>query len=257
MRASLILSALPLLLSLPPSLPAQEHVGQYSQADIDRGSRLYANNCAVCHGPNGDSIANVDLRSGRFRHAASDQDLGRVILAGIPGTAMPPHKLDPGEVNGLVAYVRSLRGQTARAVTAGDSGRGRALVSGKGACLTCHRIGDQGSRFAPDLSDIGALRQSAALLQSLVDPTASMRPFNRSVRVVNRDGKVIEGRRLNENMYSVQLIDRDDRLLSLIKGDLKEYTVSNVSSMPPYRDKLTPQELADVIAYLGTLKGIQ
>jgi putative heme-binding domain-containing protein len=256
-RASLILSALPLLLFLPPSLPAQEHVGQYSQADIDRGFRLYANNCALCHGPNGDSIANVDLRSGRFRHAANDQDLGRVILAGIPGTAMPPHKLDSGDVNGLVAYIRSLRGQSARAVTAGDAARGRALVSGKGACLTCHRIADQGARFAPDLTDIGAVRQPAALQGSLVDPTASMRPFNRTVRAVNRDGKVIEGRRLNENMYSVQLIDRNDRLVSLIKADLKEYSVSNVSAMPSYRDKLAPQELADVVAYLGTLKGIQ
>lgn len=253
MRLILTLS----LLFFLPALSAQEHVGQYSQADIDRGARLYGANCALCHGPNGDAIANVDLRSGRFRHAASDEDLGRVIVAGIPGTAMPPHKLPPADVTGLVAYVRSLQGQRAIGVTAGDAGRGRALFSGKGGCPACHRVAGQGARSAPDLSEIGAVRQPSALLQSLIDPNAAMLPINRPIRAVTRDGTVIAGRRLNEDTYSVQLIDTDERLLSLRKADLKEYTVSKVSPMPSYRDKLTGQELADIVAYLGTLKGIQ
>jgi putative heme-binding domain-containing protein len=251
-----ILSALSLLLFFPPIFSAQEHVGQYSQADIDRGARLYGTNCALCHGPAGDSVATVNLRSGRFRHAASDEELGRVIVAGIPGTAMPPHKFEPPDVSGLVAYIRSLRDQRAVAVAGGDAGRGRALFAGKGGCPACHRVNGQGSRFAPDLSEIGSVRQPAALLRSLVDPTATMLPINRPVRAVTRDGKTIAGRRLNEDTYSVQLIDTEDRLVALIKADLKEYVVSKVSSMPSYRDKLTPQELADIVAYLGTLKGL-
>ena len=250
------LSALSLLLFSLPALRAQEHVGQYSQADIDRGARLYGTNCAVCHGPTGDAVSAVNLRSGRFRHAASDEELGRVIVAGIPGTAMPPHKFEPPDVAGLVAYIRSLRDQRAVAVTSGDAGRGRTLFAGKGGCPACHRVDGQGSRFAPDLSEIGAIRQPAGLLRSLVDPTAAMLPINRPVRAVTRDGKTIAGRRLNEDTYSVQLIDTDDRLVALMKADLKEYVVSKVSSMPSYRDKLTPQELADIVAYLDTLKGL-
>ena len=251
MRERLILLPLSLLLCLLLSCRRE----QYSQADIDRGSRLYENNCVLCHGPNGDSVVNVNLRSGRFRRAASDEELGGIILAGIPGTAMPPHKLDPAEVTGLVAYIRSMRRPPA-AVTAGDPARGRALVSGKGSCLTCHRIGDQGSRFARDLSDIGEVREPSELRAALVNPTAAEHP-NRYIRAVNRDGRIVEGRRLNENTFSVQLITRDDRLLSLTKADLKEYAVSRVSPMPSYRDKLTPQELADVVAYLNGLKGIR
>src|SRR5690349_172157 len=144
---------------------AQEHVGQYAQADIERGFRLYSANCALCHGDNGSAVPNVDLRSGRFRNASSDEELGKVILAGIPGRAMPPHKFDPAELRGVVAYVRSMRGSVASPVQTGDAARGRALFAGKGACLTCHRIGGEGSRFAPDLSDIGAIRPSEALLQ--------------------------------------------------------------------------------------------
>jgi putative heme-binding domain-containing protein len=250
-------SAFSLLLFLLPALPAQEHIGQYGQADIDRGARLYGTNCAVCHGPTGDAVANVNLRSGRFRHAASDEELGRVIVAGVPGTAMPPHKFEPPDVTGLVAYLRSLRDQRAGAVTAGDAGRGRVLFAGKGGCPACHRVSGQGSRYAPDLSEIGSVRQPAALLRSLVDPSAGMLPINRPVRAVQRDGRVVTGRRLNEDTYSVQLIDTDGHLSSLMKADLKEYVVSKVSSMPSYRDKLSPQELADIVAYLGTLKGIE
>jgi putative heme-binding domain-containing protein len=250
-RERLILLTLSVLLFVPFSCRFRE---KYSQADIDRGSRLYENNCALCHGPNGDSVLNVNLRSGRFRRAASDEELGRIIVAGIPGTGMPPHKFDPAEVTGLVAYIRSMRRPPA-AVTDGDPARGRALVSGKGGCLACHRIGDQGSRFAPDLSDIGEVRQPAELLASLVSPTAAESP-NRYIRAVTRDGKIIEGRRLNENTFSVELITRDDQLISLIKADLKEYAVSRLTPMPSYQNKLTPRELGDIVAYLGGLKGI-
>ena len=60
-------------------------------------------------------------------------------------------------------------------------------------------MGAQGSRVAPDLSEIGMVRSADALQSSLLDPTANMRPINRPVRAVTKDGKVINGRRLNED----------------------------------------------------------
>ena len=80
-------------------------------------------------------------------------------------------------------------------------------------------------------------------------------PANRPVRAVTRDGKVISGRRLNEDTYSVQLIDNQEHLLSLLKSDVREYTILKTSTMPSYKDRLTAQELADLVAYLVTLKG--
>jgi putative heme-binding domain-containing protein len=244
-----------LLFSAAVPLLAQEHAGQYTQADIDRGSRLYGANCAFCHGVNGDAVSNVDLRTGKFRKATSDEELGRVIAAGIPGTAMPPHKFESAELTGIVAYVRAMRSLDGGAVAAGDAAHGRNIFEGKGACITCHRVKGQGSRVAPDLSEIGAVRSPGALQRSLLDPTASMLPINRSVRAVTRDGRVISGRRLNEDTYSVQLINGEERLVSLSKADLKEYTVIKTSPMPSYKDKLSVQELADVVTYLLTLKG--
>ena len=84
-----------------------------------------------------------------------------------------------------------------------------------------------------------------------------MLPMNRAVRAVTKDGKVINGRRLNEDTYSVQLIDEQEHLLSLDKANLREYAVLTTSTMPSYKDKLSAQEMADVITYLLTLKGLR
>jgi hypothetical protein len=100
------------------------------------------------------------------------------------------------------------------------------------------------------------IRSANSLQKSLLDPTANMLPINRPVRAVTRDGTVIDGRRLNEDTYSVQLIDAGEHLVSLTKADLKEYVVSKTSTMSSYRDKFNAQELADVVAYLLTLNGV-
>jgi mono/diheme cytochrome c family protein len=70
-----------------------------------------------------------------------------------------------------------------------------------------------------------------------------------------KDGKVITGRRLNEDTYAVQLIDEQERLTSLEKADLREYAVIMGSAMPAYKDKLGTGDLADVVAYLLSRKG--
>jgi mono/diheme cytochrome c family protein len=53
----------------------------------------------------------------------------------------------------------------------------------------------------------------------------------------------------------VQLIDEQERLLSFVKADLKQYQVGTTSTMPAYKDRLSPDEIADVVAYLLSLKG--
>jgi putative heme-binding domain-containing protein len=229
--------------------------GQYNQGDVEAGFTLYNANCITCHGANGDSISGINLRTGQFRRVATDDDLNRLIQTGIPGTAMPPGRYNTAELGGLVAYVRSMKEFDAAGADAGDASRGETIFEEKGNCTSCHRVNGKGSRVAPDLSDIGAVRAPDALRRSMIDPTASMLPLNRSVRAVTRDGKVITGRRLNEDTYSVQLIDSEERLIGLSKADLREYTISTTSAMPSYKDKLSGAELDDLVAYLRKLKG--
>jgi putative heme-binding domain-containing protein len=227
----------------------------YSAADIEAGGRIYRAQCALCHGPNGDLVGSVDLRKGTFRRATSNEDLAKVIVNGIPGTAMPPSSMQPAEVTAIIAFIRAGFDPDARAVRIGDAARGQALFEGKAACNTCHRVKGVGPRTAPDLSDIGTARAPDVLHATLLDPSSRMMPINRPVRIVMKDGTTINGRRLNEDTYTVQIIDDKERLRSLSKAEMRSYAVETRSTMPSYAKTLTPEELADVIAYLLTLKG--
>lgn len=250
------IAALSLPLRVRLHAQGAEHPGQYTQSDIDAGSRLYNRQCQQCHGINGDQITGIDLRRGVFRRANSDEDLAKVITTGVPNTAMPPFNLQPAEVTSVIAFIRAGFDPAGTAVKVGDATRGRAIYDGKGQCSTCHRIGTKGPRLAPDLSDIGAARTPATIHRTLTDPSSQMMPINRPVRIVTKDGKTIAGRRLNEDTFTVQLIDERERLVSIDRSAIKSMTVETRSPMPSYADKLTTEEMSDVIAYLLTLKGV-
>ena len=233
----------------------QEHPGQYSQADIEAGSRLYSAQCQLCHGTNGDQVTGIDLRRGQFRRSTSDEDLTRVITTGVTGTAMPPFSMQAAEVSSVIAFIRAGFDPAGTAVKVGNAARGRQLFEGKGGCNTCHRVNGSGPRVAPDLSDVGAARTPATLQRSLLEPSAVMQPINRPVRITMKDGRTFTGRRFNEDTFTVQLIDQQERLLSLEKKDIKTLDVQTTSPMPSFNGKLTTEEISDVIAYLVSLKG--
>src|SRR5262245_34597927 len=161
----LALSAARLIAQQPP--PAQ-HAGEYAAADIQFGATVYTAQCTQCHGPTGDQVAGVDLRSGRFRNVTSDDDLRRIVTQGIAGTSMPGRRLDERETRGIVAYVRNMRDYNAGTVAAGDVSRGLAIFESKGQCLNCHQVGTRGAHTGPDLSDIGSSRNVGFLQQSLM-----------------------------------------------------------------------------------------
>ena len=230
-----------------------EHVGSYAAADIQNGARIYGTQCAQCHGANGDQVGGVDLRTGKFRNASSDDDLRRIVLNGIPGTSMPGRQLANPDVVAIIAYVRNMRDFNSKMVTLGDPGRGQSVF--ESSCLSCHRVNGKGSRVAPDLSEIGLTRSAASLQQALLSPSSVMFPINRPIRAVTKDGRAISGRRLNEDTFTVQLMDDKEQLVSLLKSDLRAYTILTESTMPSFDGKLTPAQLADVVSYLASLKG--
>src|SRR5712671_6117108 len=59
---------------------------KFTQFDIADGKQLFQDSCTGCHGPDGDSIAGIDLGHGRFRRASSDDDLIEIIRTGIKDT---------------------------------------------------------------------------------------------------------------------------------------------------------------------------
>jgi len=230
------------------------HDAQYPDADIAYGATLYKEKCVTCHGTQGDGIGGVNLRSGTFRNAVIDRDLDRFIRAGSPA-GMPAFALDNAEMSGIIAYLRNMNAFDTVAVKTGDVVRGRAIFNGKGACTGCHRVGAAGSIVGPNLSDVGATRSAGSLQRSLLDPATQMMPINRPVRVVKKDGTIVNGRRLNEDTYSLQILDDGGNLRAFTKADLRDYAISTTSPMPSYRSTLSSDELSDVLAYLLSLKG--
>ena len=239
----------------PESPTTRDHPDQYAAADIAAGARVYNSICVNCHGASGTGVGGIDLRHGLLPRARTDAALQAVITTGFPQAGMPAFRLEPAEMHALIAFVRAGGDLDSGGppVVLGDAARGRAVVEGK--CLSCHRVNGAGGLSAPDLSEIGRTRTAAAIRRSLIDPSAWMRPINRPVRAVAANGAITAGRRLNEDTYTVQLMTNEGRLVSLVKSDLREWSVGMTSSMPSYVEKLSDGELADLLAYLVSLKG--
>jgi len=222
-------------------------------AKLDNGARIYGSLCTTCHGPDGDTIPGVNLKTGQYKRQLTDLDLMTVISKGVPGTAMPANNLSNNELFAVIAYLHGMKDYGARNVVLGDAQRGRSVFEGKGACLSCHRVNQQGSYLGPDLTDIGGSFSAAMFQDTLLDPNSTARPGNRTIRAVTKSGEVVTGRRLNEDTWSVQVMDSRERLVSLWKPDLKEYQILK-SPMPSFKDSLTAEERSDLIAYLVTLR---
>jgi mono/diheme cytochrome c family protein len=167
----------------------------------------------------------------------------------------------------------------------GDPARGQAVFeSSKGNCLSCHRVNGRGSLFGPDLSAIGAPPRGGGgrgrggggggggrgagaavppvpaagptaeqLAQSILDPNAFVSVQNRYVLLKMKDGKTITGKLLSVDTFAVQIFDSNEKLANISKDNVREMTMT--SPMPSYRDKLTTQELADVVSYLMSQRG--
>ena len=238
------------------ALLAQPQTSVLSEAED--GRQLFLANCAVCHGPDGDSVYGVDLGRGKFKTASSDDDLIQILSAGVPGTAMPAFSKEFSqiEMRAIVAYLHYMKSTSGATFAFGDATRGQVIFEGKGECLNCHRVRDRGSRVGPNLTEIGAIRRTVELRRSLLDPDAEVLPSSRFIRIVTEGGATIIGRLLNQDTFTVQLIDSKERLQSFKKANLKEYGFVDKSLMPSYRDKLNNQQLADVVSYLASLKGI-
>lgn len=139
----------------------------------------------------------------------------------------------------------------------GNAVQGKIIFEVKGGCLGCHRVAGQGSRLGPNLTELGQLAHSNEELEkSILEPDAEIQPQNRFYRVVTADGTTTIGRLLNHDTFSVQLIDSKEQLRTFQKSNLREYSFVKSSQMPSYRGKLTSAELADLVAYLSSLKGI-
>ena len=185
----------------------------YAAGHRERRARSTRPTARPATGRKATACAGVNLGSGKFRRASTDDEMVRIIIGGIPGTAMPPSTSRRGRpVPSWPTCARLPRRQRGTAIP-GDAGRGRPIFEGKGQCLTCHSVGGSGCARRAGADRVGALRRAVELQRSLVEPSGEIRSDNRPVRVVTPTGATITGRLLNQDTFSMQLLDSSERLV--------------------------------------------
>jgi hypothetical protein len=110
------------------------------------------------------------------------------------------------------------------------------------------------------LSDIGARRGIEFLRGAMLHPgkdralTAEGYGTYVPYVAVTREGRVLAGVRINEDTFTIQLRDSNNRLYSLQKSDLEELRKLDVSVMPAYEKTLSPSDIDHLVSYLASLK---
>ncbi|MGE3848207.1 MAG: c-type cytochrome [Gammaproteobacteria bacterium] len=222
------------------------------------GKKVFTNQCALCHGIDGEGGRGPALNKAKLARAATQADLVKLIQEGIPGTEMSASwMLSEKEVEQVAAYVLSL-GHMPREALRGDAARGKTLYETKGKCGACHIIDGVGGIAGPSLNDVGARRSASHIRAVVLEPNTALPEGFLVVTVTTVDGKRIRGERVNEDPFTLQLRDSDGRFHSFRKAEVKDLTKElGVSTMPAYKDVFTSAELEDLVAYLASLEGVQ
>ena len=222
-----------------------------SAADVEAGRTAFQSRCASCHGFDGTGNRGPDLTAGVFRHGSSDRALFLNVLNGIPNTGMPSVRLSDKEMWQIVAYVRSL--SRAGGPVEGDPVAGQQLYA-RAACGRCHWIDGTGGRLGPDLTAVGWRRSATYLRTSLIEPDHDIDAAYRQVTVRPRGGDVVRGVLRNEDVFSIQLLDSQERLRSFAKADLDRIERSAQSLMPALASRFDDGDVTNLVAYLASLK---
>ena len=137
----------------------------------------------------------------------------------------------------------------------GDPARGKGLFEGKGECTDCHRIGTLGSHTGPDLTRIGLQRRAVDIEQLAARPEGRD-PGEQSPRAA-RDGRRQGGQRPPaESRHVHRSAHRLGRAPALVQQEpISASSAFEDTPMPSAKKKLSSQQIADLVAYLSSLRG--
>jgi cytochrome c oxidase cbb3-type subunit III len=226
-------------------------------------------NCALCHGLGAHGGGRgPDLTRAQKKHTHNDAEMFQVISNGIPGTVMPANGtngqgvgMTDEEIWQIITYIRSVEVK-APVNAAGNAAHGKQLFYGDANCSLCHAVEGKGGRVGPDLTSVGGSRTRDAIIDSVRNPsrrlawglTESTKEFSQeyeTITVVTADGKEIKGVTLNEDSFSVQMMDASEQIYLLEKDKLRSFKKSRESFMPVYKpDLLSDKDLEDIVAFL-------
>jgi putative heme-binding domain-containing protein len=189
-------------------------------------------------------------------------DRARAVAATPPDTLRETFAAFPESVRQALAAAQAKSrppDQAARlaelemSLPAGDAERGLIVFqTTKAACATCHPVGYKGGTLGPDLSKVGAVRTRRDLLEALVFPSLSFVRSYETVLLTRHDGTTAYGIVTNQGGDAVTVATgAATPPVRVPRTEIKHLAPGQFSLMPQGIDQiLTPQELADVMAYL-------
>ena len=121
-------------------------------------------------------------------------------------------------------------------------------------CYRCHRVEGRGQDVGPDLGLIGRTERRH-VLESILQPSALVAPHYQVWQLVMHDGRTLTGMLLHTQLDEYTYLDPQGNQFKVRTIDIAETVPSQQSIMPnELVNKLTDQELRDLLAYLATLK---
>lgn len=134
----------------------------------------------------------------------------------------------------------------------GDASKGAAVF--KANCTICHQVGGEGVDFGPKLTAIGSKLPKDGLLESIINPSAGIGFGYETTEVQMKNGSVLSGIVISRSEQEIELRLPGGLSQKIKAGEIKTIRQLKESMMPDLRDAMSQQELADLLAYLGTLK---
>ena len=208
------------------------------------------------------SLAEADKAT--VAHAATQLARHKVVVKGLPTVAQAeartkPEKaivipsVDPKNPN-QIANLKFEAAAERAFKTDGDVAKGRALFTQQ-SCIACHTFANGQTPKGPHLVDIGKRYKKHELIESILKPSAKIAQGFDTYSVIMQDGKIRTGFVTTESADAIQLKQTTGITLSLQKSYIDERIKQKLSMMPiGLANNLTPEQVADLVAYLQSLK---
>ncbi len=139
----------------------------------------------------------------------------------------------------------------------GDPKKGKTLFNdpeGAANCAKCHLVKGEGGAVGPELSFVGTSRTREFILQSILDPSVIISSGYKTIMILTKDRKFITGIKKNEDQSGFYLVNKEGKRLHVPMEKIKKFKTQKISTMPGnFIDLLDVQEVADILAYLGSL----
>lgn len=223
---------------------------------VSAGKKTFAARCAGCHGLDGRGGQRApNIATTPSANRLSDAELAKIIFNGRTDFGMPAFReLGRIEIQKVVDYLRVLQGKGAAQSLAGDPQKGKSVFFGKAGCSSCHAVAAQGGFVSADLSTYARGLTPAEIRKAITDP-ASSTGRTRTAVATTRSGEHLRGVVRNEDNFSVQMQSADGTFHFLLKSSLEKLEYQTLSPMPTdYGQRLTRQELDDLVGYLQSIK---